>query len=89
MSRLTNAFHNDYTLLCMLRDELALQTSLFKADLKDRWRDLEGKLDVLREHVGRAEAAADHALPQIEASARIMLDTLRSGYSDIKRAVTP
>ena len=83
MSRLTTALNNDFTALCFLRDELAL----LEAELKTRWQELEEKLDRLREHIGRAEVAADSTRPQLEAAARTMLDALSKGYRDIKQAL--
>ena len=87
MSRLTTALNNDFTALCFLRDELALRASLLEAELKTRWQELEEKLDRLREHIGRAEVAADSTRPQLEAAARTMLDALSKGYRDIKQAL--
>ncbi|WP_029921139.1 hypothetical protein [Nevskia soli] len=87
MSRISTALDNNFTALCMLRDELALRTALLEADLKDRWNELEAKMDTLREHIGRAEVAADHALPQIEVAAQILLETIRNGYTELKHAM--
>ncbi|MBL6750065.1 MAG: hypothetical protein ISP90_06055, partial [Nevskia sp.] len=67
MSRLANALHNDYQALLLLRDELALQARLLQAELRDRWNRLEADLDVLREHMQRAEVAAQDNRKEIEA----------------------
>jgi hypothetical protein len=87
MSRLTNAIDNDFKALCLLRDEIALHASLLKADLKDRWNDLEQKLAVLREHLGRANVAAGRSRMELETSAQAMLESLRTGYADVKQAL--
>jgi len=87
MPRITTALNNDFTALCFLRDELALQISLLQSDLKDRWAELEGKMEHLREHMGRAEVAASKSAKDVEDSARIMIDSLRNGYSEISKAL--
>ncbi len=87
MSRLTTALENDFNALCFLRDELALQFNLLEADLKVRWSELETKFERLREKVGRAEVAAGQSRKETEAAARLLVDSLRSGYSEIKRAL--
>jgi len=87
MSRLSIALQNDYKALCFLRDELALQSSLLKAEVKDRWNKLEADLDVLREHIKRAEAAAEDSTKDVEGAARKLLDSLRAGYTDIRNAL--
>jgi hypothetical protein len=87
MTRLTAALKNDFAALCLLRDELSLQATLMKADLKDRWSTLEVDFARLREHVGRAEVAAEDSAAEIEAAARKLHDALRSGYSGIRNAL--
>ena len=67
MSRLTTALNNDFTALCFLRDELALQINLLEAEAKDRWAALEAKMDKLREHAGRAEVAAGQSAKEVDA----------------------
>lgn len=87
MSRLADALHNDYAALRLLRDELALHSHLLKAELRDRWNKLEADGDVLREHLQRAEVAAQDNRREVEAAARMLLDSLRAGYTDIRKAI--
>lgn len=87
MSKLNNAIDNDFQALCLLRDEISLHIALLEADLQDRWNDLERKLAVLREHVGRAKVAADRSRTEIETSAQAMIESLRKGYADVKQAL--
>ena len=87
MSRLSVALHNDVNALCLLRDELALQASLLSAELKDRWAALEDKFAALKTQLRHAEAAAGKSRQELEAGARLMLDTLRAGYTEIKKAL--
>lgn len=87
MSRITKALNNDFTALCFLRDELALQISLLQSDLKDRWAELETRMDKLREHMGRAEVAAGQSADKVEASTKALIDSLREGYNEIGKAL--
>jgi hypothetical protein len=87
MSRLTTALNNDFTALCFLRDELALQVNLLEADLKDRWNALEARLETLREHLRRAEVAAGHSAKDIDAATKALIESLRTGYAEIRQAL--
>ncbi|MDR3417487.1 MAG: hypothetical protein P4L83_15030 [Nevskia sp.] len=87
MSRLSTALSNDYKALCLLRDELALHTSLLKAELKDRWNKLEADFATLREHIGRAEVAAEDSRKEVEAAASKLLNALRTSYTDMRNAL--
>lgn len=86
MSRLKTALHNDVQLLSFARDEIALQAHLLKGDLKTRWDDLEQQWSRLKEHVARAEVASDAARGEVESAARLLVDSLRTGFASIKRA---
>lgn len=86
MSQVKNALHNQYQLLQLLHDELALKTDLFKAELKTRWQELEVQWDEFKEHLGRAEVAAGDAARNIEASAQPLAEALKAGFNDIKNA---
>jgi hypothetical protein len=86
MSRVKNALHNEYQLLELLHDELALQAHLFKAEMKNAWEALEAKWSDLKEHLGRAQVAAGDAGRDIDASSRSLADSLKAGYTEIKNA---
>jgi len=87
MSRLKTAIKNDYAALCFLRDELALQISLLQSDLKDRWLELEQKMDKLREQMGRVEVVAGESAHDIEDSTKTLIESIRKGYHDINVAL--
>lgn len=87
MSRLTTALNNDFIALCFLRDELALRINLLEAEAKDRWTALEAKMNTLREHVRRAEVAAGHSARDVDAATKALIESLRSGYAEIRRAL--
>lgn len=87
MSRLSTALQNDLKLLALLRDELALQAHLFKADAKTRWQDLEGQWAELKTHAARAEVASADALHESEVAMRLLVDSLRRGYDNVRAAL--
>jgi hypothetical protein len=86
MSRFKNALHNEFQLLELLHDELALQAHLFKADMKSRWEALEAKWSDLKEHLGRAQVAAGDAKRNIDSSTKVLADSLTAGYTELKNA---
>lgn len=88
MSRLSTALHNDMKLLHFAHDELALQSHLFGAELKQHWQELEAQWQNLKERTGRAEVAGDTAIHEIETAATLLVDTLKQGFADLKRTLT-
>lgn len=87
MSRIQKALHNDVQALVLLRDEIALQAHLFRADARDKWQGLETRLDELKEHLSRAKVAAADAKPEVEAAAKSLADTLKAAYTDFRNAL--
>ena len=87
MSRIQQMLHNDVQALTFLRDEMMLQSHLFRADARTRWQELEERWDELKEHLQRAKVAAEDANPQIQAAAQMLADTLKTSYADFKNAL--
>jgi hypothetical protein len=86
MSQFKNALHNEYQLLQMLHDELALKAHLFKADMKSNWEALEVEWLDFKEHLGRAQVAAGDAGRDIDAASKPLADALKAGFTGIKNA---
>lgn len=84
MSRIEHALHNEFQLLELLHDELALQSHLFKAEVKSRWETLETKRSELKEHLGRAQVAAGDAKGEIDSSVKLLIESLTTAYTEIK-----
>lgn len=87
MSRLEAALQNDLQLLKLLRDELVLQAHLLKADMKERWEDLERKQSNLKEHLARAKVAEGDARREAETALSHLVSTMRDGYTRIRDAL--
>lgn len=87
MSRLENALHNDVKALEFLHDELKVQAHLLKAEARKQWDELEAKWASLKEHLQRAETAADRNKGDIEAAARLLIDALKAGFAQVRNAL--
>jgi hypothetical protein len=84
MSRINVAVKNDLKLVALLHDEMKLQAHLLKADAKTRWNELEHRWGELQEHVGRAKVAGRNAGAEAESAIRELVDTLRTGYTNVR-----
>lgn len=71
-----------------LRDELRLQSHLFKAELKDRWREAEQRWDEVQEEVRAIRAAVGHSRAELGAAASLTAAALRESYEDLRRALS-
>ncbi|NKF23494.1 hypothetical protein [Solimonas marina] len=81
------ALNDELAALRATRDELKLQAHLLRAEVRDRWNELEAHLDALNEHLGRAEVAAQTARGEVDVAAQLMLDVLKNGYAQIRGAL--
>ncbi|SER15438.1 hypothetical protein SAMN04488038_11774 [Solimonas aquatica] len=87
MTRLKLALHNELQALELLRDELKLQAHLLKAEAGTRWQQLEQDWARLKEQVQRAEVAGGQAESELQAAAQLLVETLKTGYGQIKNAL--
>ncbi len=87
MTRLENALHNDVKALEFLHDELKVQAHLLKAEAKKQWDELEAKWASLKEHLQRAEVAADRNKGDVDAAIRLLVDALKTGFAQIRNAL--
>jgi len=87
MSRLNTAIKNDVKLLGLLRDEIALHAHLLEGDIKQRWEALEKQREDLGVSLSRAQAAGAAALDEAEKAAELMVESLRTGYGNVRKAL--
>ncbi|MCK9193296.1 MAG: hypothetical protein M0P19_05410 [Nevskia sp.] len=73
--------------LAQLRDELALQAHLMQAEAKDRWLDLETQWDHFQREASTARAVAGKSADEVGAALGLLGETLRQGYTDLKKAL--
>jgi hypothetical protein len=84
MSRFNTALQNDIKAIEFARDELKLQAHLFKAEVQERWAELETMWQQLSERLLRSKDVAGHALDEVETELQLLSETLKSGYSKLK-----
>lgn len=87
MSRLSRVLRNDLQLLHFAHDELALQAHLLRAEVKQRWHEVEAQWADLKERTRHAEAAGEGTIQEVEAAASLMVESLKKGFADIKRTL--
>ncbi len=73
--------------LASVRDELLLQSHLFKAELKDRWHEAEARWQDIQNEARAAKTAIDHSRTELGAAASLAADALRETYEDFRRAL--
>jgi hypothetical protein len=84
MSRFSTALQNDIKAIEFARDELKLQAHLFKAEVQERWGELETMWQQLSERLLRSKDVAGQAVDEVEAELRLLSETLKSGYTKLK-----
>ena len=71
-----------------LRDELSLQAHLLRSELKDRFEKLEKEWPVLDVHIEPIRKATTQAGADVTAAVRLLFDTIKESYQDIKNSTT-
>jgi CBS domain-containing protein len=70
-----------------VRDELRVKAHLAKAEVRDRWDDLEHGLTSLERRVKQTSRAAEEPLRKLESDVRRLVDDLRDGFKRIKDSI--
>ncbi len=78
----------DIKSLGQLRDELKLQSHLFKVEAKKEWNQLERDWKVLKREVKPTAQAAKKSTGEIKKSTRELFRGIKSGYVRLKQALT-
>ena len=82
--KLKTTLQRDLEALRATREELRLQASLARADLRSELERLEQKFALAQEQIGRIGAHSMAALQEIENSVRTIFSELRSGYERLR-----
>lgn len=77
----------DIESLEQLRGELAVQAHLLKAELQDRWTELEADWDRLQTELGPVRSALQHSAAEVGTAASLLLQSLQDGYTEISKSV--
>lgn len=70
-----------------VRDELRLQAHLFRAEVKDRWDDAEVQWHELQKKLEPLRDAASRSSLEVGLTARLLAETLRDAYRDLRKAM--
>jgi len=70
-----------------VRDELRVQANLGKAEVRDRWEELEHSYATLEGRAKRAGRVAEEPLQKLDQDVRKLVDDLREGYRRIRDAL--
>jgi hypothetical protein len=71
--------------LCRIRDELRLQSTLARAEVRGEWERLEQRLALAQEELGRLSSHGREVLVEVQDALRSLLDELKAGYERIQR----
>jgi transposase len=75
----------DLELLHTLREELRLQATLAKADVKSEWAALEARFELAQEEWKRAQGHSKTAMQEIETNLQTMIEELKRSYEALRR----
>lgn len=67
------------------RDELRVRMHLGKAEAKDEWNRLEGRIAELRARLARAGSEADDVMEDVASAAKALGEEIRTGFDRLRR----
>ncbi len=70
-----------------LRDELAIQAALFKADVKTEWEEVEHKWHQLSSQLNPLVRAAEKSAVEVTAASQLLFQSVKEGYERIKKTL--
>lgn len=70
--------------LQQLRDELAVQTHLMKAEARDSWGDLEKRWEQLQAQMATLQQSGAESATEIHAATQLLADSIRNGYQHLR-----
>ena len=82
-----NDFNDLVGELKQTRDELRVRAHLFKAEVKERWDELELKWEHLGNEVSPTVKATKMALSNINEANKLVLSEIKEGYQKIRKSM--
>jgi NTP pyrophosphatase (non-canonical NTP hydrolase) len=67
------------------RDELRVRLHLGKAEAKEEWDKLDGRIAELRSRLDRAGGEAGDVMEDVAAAAKLLGDEIRLGFDRVRR----
>lgn len=80
-----NTFRKELDALATVRDELKLKAHLARKDVQDELAELEGKLRLAEEELGRTRAHAEAELTRVGRDLKGVLVELKQGFESVRR----
>ncbi|HEX6244281.1 MAG TPA: hypothetical protein VFZ61_25365 [Polyangiales bacterium] len=80
-----NTFRKELDALATIRDELKLKAHLARQDVRDELGQLEGKLRLAEEELGRTKAHAGAELSRMGQELKLLLVDLKQEYEAVRR----
>ena len=81
-------FQHELDALTTIRDELNLKAHLARQDLQDEVRELERRLSLADEELGRVKAHTQTELERLGGDFRKLLVELKQGFESVKRRLS-
>jgi len=69
------------------RDELKVRAHLGKAEAREEWEKLEGRIAELRSRVDRAGDEAGDVMEDVGAAAKLLGEEIREGFARIRKSL--
>lgn len=87
MSKSSPLTLGDLQNLSKLRDELRLQSHLFKAEARDLWHEAESRWHHLEEEAQTLAQAVDRSSAELSTAASLLVGALRETYQNLRNAL--
>jgi len=69
------------------RDELKVRAHLGKAEAREEWEKMEGRIAELRSRVDRAGDEAGDVMEDVGAAAKLLGEEIREGFTRIRKSL--
>jgi predicted nucleic acid-binding Zn-ribbon protein len=86
LTQIKNTLQRELERLREAREELRLQSTLARADMRTEWERLETRFHLAQEEVVRLGEHTKSAAHEIEVRARELFEEIKAGYERIRRA---
>jgi len=86
LKNLKDTLRKELDSLVRTGEELRVQASLACADLRTEWDQLERRLRLAQEELGRLSSHTQAAGHELEQRVRTLIDEVKEGYDRIRRA---
>lgn len=83
----SNEFHTEFKSIEAIRDELALQAHLMKAEAKQEWEEIDKRWQSAQNELRRVVKIADESRQEISTNFKTLLKSFSHGFQQIRRSL--